>query len=89
MYTPFSLACLSEDHARYVGCDLFIYLKALSVQFSSEQYMDSAAAAVDLEIAVSTRADVITSLNRIAELAEQLMDFPLTADIGLPTVSAL
>jgi len=48
--------------------------------FDAESYMMAAAAALGLEIAPGHRPGVVLNLERIAQMAATVMDFPLPED---------
>ena len=45
--------------------------------FDAERYLDVAAAAMGLQIAPEHRPGVIVNLERLAEVARQVLEFPL------------
>jgi hypothetical protein len=50
------------------------------VQFNLEQYIDPAATAVGLTIPEQSRDSLRASMQLLAAMAEQVMDFPLGAE---------
>jgi hypothetical protein len=51
-----------------------------SIHGNLEDYIDPVAAAVSLDIVPRTRPALVAALQLLAEMAEQVMEFPLAGD---------